>query len=136
MRTLWHKISLFLSMLFMAFALSACGGSGPAKVAEKFERAAYAGDIDTVMSVIYFDDNDKKNGTEDMMRGKLSMMLVELKKQSDAKGGVKNIKTEKAQYNSDKTRATVNVTVTFKDKTEVTEDLSLMKTKKGWKVKL
>ena len=133
---MFKKILSFFSMFVLAFALTACGGSGPAKVAEKFERAAYAGDIDTVMSVIYFDDNDKKNGTEDVMRGKLSMMLVELKKQSDAKGGVKNIKTEKAQYNSDKTRATVNVTVTFKDKTEVTEDLSLVKAKKGWKVKL
>lgn len=133
---MFKKILSFFSMFVLAFALTACGGSGPAKVAEKFERAAYAGDIDTVMSVIYFDDNDKKNGTEDMMRGKLSMMLVELKKQSDAKGGVKKVKTEKAQYNSDKTHATVNVTVTFKDKTEVTEDLSLMKTKKGWKVKL
>ena len=133
---MFKKILSFFTMFVLAFALTACGGGGPAKVAEKFERAAYAGDIDTVMSVIYLEDNDKKNGTEDMMRGKLTMMLVELKKQSDAKGGVKNIKTEKAQYNSDKTRATVNVTVTFKDKTEVTEDLSLMKTKKGWKVKL
>ncbi|MBQ9682523.1 MAG: DUF4878 domain-containing protein [Neisseriaceae bacterium] len=137
MRALWHKISLFLSMLFMAFALSACGGGSPEKVAEKFYAAIYKGDIDTVMSSLYIPASEKKPGVEEMMKGKLMMMIGEAKKQADAKGGVKKVSAEKAQYNSDKTNATVNVTVVFKNKEQVSEDVKLVKDeKKQWKVNL
>lgn len=137
MRALWHKISLFLSMLFMAFALSACGGGSPEKVAEKFYAAIYKGDIDTVMSSLYIPASEKKPGVEEMMKGKLMMMIGEAKKQADAKGGVKKVSAQKAQYNSDKTNATVNVTVVFKNKEQVSEDVKLVKDeKKQWKVNL
>lgn len=137
MRALWHKISLFLSMLFMAFALSACGGGSPEKVAEKFYAAIYKGDIDTIMASIYIPEKEKKPGVEEMMKGKLMMMIGEAKKQADSKGGVKKVSAEKAQYNSDKTNATVNVTVVFKNNEQVSEDVKLVKDeKKQWKVNL
>ena len=137
MRALWHKISLFLSMLFMAFALSACGGGSPEKVAEKFYAAIYKGDIDTVMSSLYIPASEKKPGVEEMMKGKLMMMIGEAKKQADAKGGLKKVSAAKAQYNSDKTNATVSVTVVFKNNEQVSEDVKLVKDeKKQWKVNL
>lgn len=137
MRTVLHKISLFFSMLFVSFALTACGGGGPEKVAEKFYAAIYKGDIDTVMSSLYIPANEKKPGVEEMMKGKLMMMIGEAKKQADSKGGVKKVSAEKARYNSDKTNATVNVTVVFKNKEQASEDVKLVKDeKKQWKVNL
>ena len=137
MRALLHKISLFFSILFVSFALTACGGGSPEKVAEKFYTAIYKGDIDTIMASIYIPEKERKPGVEEMMKGKLMMMIGEAKKQADGKGGVKQVKAEKAQYNSDKTHATVNVTVVFKNKEQVSEDVKMVKDeKKQWKVNL
>ena len=134
---MFKKILSFFSMFVLAFALSACGGGSPEKVAEKFYTAIYKGDIDTIMASIYIPEKEKKPGVEEMMKGKLMMMIGEAKKQADAKGGVKKVSAEKAQYNSDKTNATVNVTVVFKNKEQVSEDVKLVKDeKKQWKVNL
>lgn len=134
---MFNKILSFFSLLFLSLALTACGGGSPEKVAQQFYTATYKGDIDTVMKLIYIPASEKKPGVEEMMKGKLMMMIGEAKKQADAKGGVKKVSAEKAQYNSDKTNATVNVTVVFKNKEQVSEDVKLVKDeKKQWKVNL
>ncbi|MBP3221228.1 MAG: DUF4878 domain-containing protein [Neisseriaceae bacterium] len=135
---MFNKILSFFSLLFLSLALTACGGGSPEKVAQQFYTATYKGDIDTVMKLIYIPASEKKPGVEDMMKGKLTMIIGEAKQQADGKGGVKKIATEKAQYNSDKTQATVKVTVTFKkDNEQVSENVKMIKDeKKQWKVNL
>mgnify|MGYP001348811139 FL=1 len=53
-------------------------------------------------------------------------------------GGVKDVSYSKTEYNEDKTRANIGVTIHYKreDAPVKTENIALRKTDKGWKVSL
>ena len=131
------RIIPFFTLFVVAFVLSACGTSTPEKTAEKFIAAVYGGDADTMMSLVYLPEEQKKPGMEEMAKGKLTQIAGQGKHKASEMGGVKKIAAEAAQYSDDKTRARVTVTVTFKkDNVEKTENVRLIQYNKEWKVNL
>jgi PBP1b-binding outer membrane lipoprotein LpoB len=123
--------------LIVALVLVGCSSSDePQAVAEAFTKAAYSNDIDTLMDLVQL-PSELKDGQEEMMRGKLQMMLAPAAAMVEQKGGLDSIKTGETRYNADETTASVPVTVSFKDSDEEsTETVNLIKVDGDWKVKL
>jgi len=126
-----------IGLLFSTLSLLACSGGGsPETVAKKFAEATFENDIDTMYELIQLPDDIE--GKEDRVRGKLQMMNVGAVAESTTKGGVDEIRVGDAEYNDDKTRATVQVTVKFnKDgEPERTQRINLVQDDGDWKVRL
>lgn len=101
-------------MLLATLLLIACSASNtPEKVAEKYINAVLANDIDGVMATLYI-PADAVEGQESLMRGKLTILLTETSTRAISFGGVKDVSYSSAQYNTDKTRATVVATIRYK----------------------
>ena len=68
--------------LFFSVILAACGGGGsPEAAAKKYVQAVYNGDADTVISMIYIAEKDKKEaGLQEMLSGKIKVIVAEAKK--------------------------------------------------------
>ncbi|MDO5685854.1 MAG: DUF4878 domain-containing protein [Neisseria sp.] len=133
------KLTLWLAACCAALTLAACGAGGsPEKVAEKYVQSVYAGDAETVLQTVYFSDEMKQEvGVEEMVRGKIKAMVAEQKQRANAKGGVKDISSTAAEYSNENTEARVSVTTTFKKAdTPDTQQIRLIKSDDGWKVKL
>lgn len=127
----------WFALVAVSLFLVGCSSSGePEQVAESFTKAAYTGDIDTLMDLVEL-PKELQDGQKDMMRGKLQMMLAPAAALAAEKGGIDKIETGSVTYNDDKTTASVPVTVTFKktdDKS--TEQVNLVKVDGDWKIKL
>ena len=69
----------FFICLFVSIILVACGGgSSPEAAAKKYVRAVYNGDADTVISMIYLAEKDKKEaGMQEMLSGKIKVIVAE-----------------------------------------------------------
>ena len=129
-----NKFSSFISMLLVTIAMTACFGSSPERSAEKFFAAAYKGDVETVISLV---DMNEEHGMEEMMTGKLKMMVKDAQTEANKLGGVKKIVVESTKYSDDKQRASVNVLIIFrKDNFEKRDDVSLVKKQDTWKVRI
>ena len=129
-----NKFSSFFSMLLVTLAMTACFGSSPERTAEKFLAAAYKGDVETVISLV---DMNEEHGMEEMMAGKMKMMVEQSRNKANELGGVKKIVVESTKYSEDKQRAEVKVLVVFrKDNFEKREELSLVKKQDTWKVSI
>ena len=129
-----NKFSSFFSMLLVTLAMTACFGSSPERTAEKFLAAAYKGDVETVISLV---DMNEEHGMEEMMAGKLKMMVKDAQTEANKLGGVKKIVVESTKYSDDKQRASVNVLIIFrKDNFEKRDDVSLIKKQDTWKVRI
>lgn len=132
---MFKKITSFFYVLFLTLALTACGGNSPEKVAEKFMSYFYNGEIDKAFELMYIPESAQKDGSAEMVKGKLTMMMGEVKKEIDKNGGIKSITAETAQYSADKTKATVMVKVIFaKNLPEQKEKVNLRKDGSNWKV--
>ena len=130
-----NKFFSFFSMLLVTIAMTACFGSSPERTAEKFLAAAYKGDLETVTSLV--DMNEEHVGMEEMMTGKLKMMVEQSRNKANELGGVKKVVAESARYSEDKKRAEVKVLVIFrKDDFEKREEVSLVKKQDTWKVSI
>lgn len=132
-----HSLKNWFALLVMSLVLVGCSSSNePEQVAEAFTKAAYNGDIDTLMDLVEL-PKDLKDGQKDMMRGKLQMMLAPASVKAAEKGGIDKIEAGSATYNDDKTTASVPVTVTFKKNDEKsTEQVKLIKVDGDWKINL
>lgn len=125
-------------MLLATLLLIACSASNtPEKVAEKYINAVLANDIDGVMATLYI-PADAVEGQESLMRGKLTILLTETSTRAISFGGVKDVSYASAQYNTDKTRATVVATIRYKkdSSADKNEKIKLIKTDDGWKISL
>ncbi|NLY12287.1 MAG: DUF4878 domain-containing protein [Gammaproteobacteria bacterium] len=125
-------------MLLATLLLIACSASNtPEKVAEKYINAVLANDIDGVMATLYI-PADAVEGQESLMRGKLTILLTETSTRAISFGGVKDVSYSSAQYNTDKTRATVVATIRYKkdSSADKNEKIKLIKTDDGWKISL
>ncbi|MBQ9619265.1 MAG: DUF4878 domain-containing protein [Neisseriaceae bacterium] len=139
MRAFFHKTLSFFSIVLLALAMTACSAGGtPEKVAEKFISSMYQGDVDTVLSLIHFPEEEKnKPGTENMLRGKLQMMVAEAQEKSSEMGGIQSIKAESVEYSDNNAQARVQVKVVFKkDNKEINDSIRLVKDGNQWKVRL
>lgn len=134
MQTLRNGLFLLLTAVF----LIACSANNtPEKAAKNYIDAVLANDIDGLMDTLYI-PADADEGQENIMRGKLTILLTETSTRAISMGGVKDISYSPAKYNQDKTRANLVATIHYKkeDAPVKREDISLIKTDKGWKVSL
>ena len=124
----------FLLALIAIFVLAGCG-SDPKGVAEDFVRALYEGDSKTLVAVINIPDKDRSDdGAMKMINGKLIQMAGAGKEEASKRGGLKSVSGE-LQTNSEES-AMVKVTVSFKNGTNRTESVKLIKKDGKWKVSL
>lgn len=131
------KLFQFFICLFVSIILAACGGgSSPEAAAKKYVQAIYNGDADTVISMIYIAEKDKKEaGLQEMLSGKIKAIVAEAKKKANENGGVSNIVVEEPKYSQDKNSADVVVKVQFKNlENPIPTELHLVKTDGGWKI--
>ena len=124
-------------VLLTAMWLIACTADSPQKVADSYMKAVLNNDIDAVMATLYFDGGVPKKQQE-MVRGKLAMVVEESSAKAQSLGGVKKISYSDTEYNQDKSRAKLVATVLYKNKdaAKTIERLNLIKTAKGWKISL
>lgn len=123
--------------LFFSVILAACGGGGsPEAAAKKYVQAVYNGDADTVISMIYVEEKDKKDADlQNMLSGKIKEGVAGAKKMANETGGISNIAVEEPKYSQDKNSANVVVKVQFKNlEIPTIMELHLVKTNDGWMV--
>ena len=124
----------FLFALIAIFVLAGCG-SDPKGVAEDFIRALYEGDSKTLVDAIDIPDKDRSDdGSMQMINGKLMQMAGAGKEEASKRDGLKGVSGE--LQNSDEKSALVKVTVSFKNGTNRTESVKLVKKDGKWKVSL
>ncbi|MBR6026180.1 MAG: DUF4878 domain-containing protein [Neisseriaceae bacterium] len=138
MKFLQQKIFLFFYTIITVFLLTACLPNSPEKIAEKFMRAVYSGDSQTVIDMVYIEEENKnKVGMEEMLRGKLKIMVDDAHDKAQKRGGVKSVKSDKAEYSNNNQQAKVKVHVIFnQNNEEIIEDVKLIKDKKVWKINM
>lgn len=127
-----------LFLLFTALLLIACSAnSTPEKAAKSYIDAVLANDVEGVMNTLYI-PADAADGHDELVRGKLTMLLAETSTRAISMGGVKDISYSAAEYNNDKTRAQLVATIHYKkeDAPVKREHIALVKTDSGWKVSL
>lgn len=127
-----------LFLLFTALLLIACSAnSTPEKAAKSYIDAVLANDVEGVMNTLYI-PADAADGHDELVRGKLTMLLAETSTRAISMGGVKDISYSAAEYNDDKTRAQLVATIHYKkeDAPVKREHIALVKTDSGWKVSL
>lgn len=135
------KIKSLISMLFIAVIIAACGGdkNSPETASKQFIEMFASGDTSNVANIVDLTPNP--NDPEDVMTRaivseKLGMLAAESKKHYDSQGGLKDITFEEIVYNADKTEATVNFVIHYKDgASEESAEMDTIKTKDGWRVK-
>lgn len=144
------KLLPALSALFIAFALVACSNSsstnnGPQAVTKQFFEALSTGDADTVLKFVHMpdmkkeagDDKEKQEAMENLMQGKIKLMVQEAKEDLDKKGGVAEIIAGEPTYSDkEKKHAEVVLTMKFKNGEEDKSKVKLISTEAGWKVLL
>ena len=124
----------FLLALIAIFVLAGCG-SDPKGVAEDFVRALYEGDSKTLVDIIDAPNKERSgDGEMQMINGKLMQMAGAGKEEASKRGGLKSISGE--LQNSDEKSALVKVAVSFKNGTNRTEGVKLVKKDSKWKVSL
>lgn len=141
------KLFLTLSALLAACALVACSNSGntPQAAAKQFFEAMAKGDADTVMKLMHMpdmqkemgDDKEKQEAMQEMMRGKMKMMVQGTKEDTEKKGGLAEIITSEPTYtDDDKKHAEIALTMKFKNGEEEKSKVRLISTEEGWKILL
>ena len=120
--------------------LVACGGGAdePAKVAESFFQEMFSGDAGKAIELVYLPPEAMQAGmNEEQVKGKLTLMFSAMQEEIKKQGGVDSVKAGEVTYtNSDKTAATVKVTIKPKNGEASTEEIPLIKTDKGWKINM
>ena len=134
------KLIQTLTLVFFAAILTACG-DGPEKTAKTFFEELFSGDASKAVELVYLPPEAAQAGmTEEAMKGKLSMAAAEMQQQIKKSDGKISVSTGEVTYlNADKTEASVTVTLKGKqgDKDqEQSNKVNLIKTDKGWKIKM
>lgn len=133
------QLKMFFTVMFFAVFAVACGGAAdkPEDVAKEFITAFEKGDTKRLLNIIYLDEEDSTPEVKEMIMGKLGMMVEMAQGEMESKGGIKSIKVDSVDYNSDKSKATVYLIVTYNDgEVSGPDDIGTVKTKDGWKVQL
>lgn len=133
------KLISLLTTLMLIFVITACNkGSTPESVAKDWVEAIYSGNEKTVVSLIYFEEEEKKDKElQKIFSGKMKKLVEQTSKLAKQNGGIKKIDAEKARLSNDKQYATVKVNVSFNNSQEIdSADIELKKTKKGWMIYL
>lgn len=134
MQTLRNGLFLLLTAVFL---IACSANSTPEKAAKNYIDAVLANDIEGVMNTLYI-PADAAEDHEDLVRGKLTMLLAETSTRAISMGGVKDVSYSKAEYNAERTRANLVATIHYKKENASVkrESISLVKTDSGWRVSL
>ncbi|UNM97274.1 DUF4878 domain-containing protein [Ignatzschineria rhizosphaerae] len=133
------QLKMFFAVMFFVVVAVACGGGAdePEAVAKEFITVFEKGDSKRLLDIIYLDEKDNTPEAKAMIEGKLSMMVGMAQEEMKSKGGIKDVKVDSVEYNSDKTKASVYLIVTYKDgEVSGPDEVGTVKTKDGWKVEL
>ena len=127
-----------LCLALFAGVLAACGGDGPDKAVKTFYEEIFNGDASKAVELIYIPPEAGDKGAE-MAKGKITMMASEMQAQIKKEGSI-DVSTGEVTYtNADKTEATVKITLTGKKNGKEhseTNNVRLIKTDKGWRIKM
>ena len=127
-----------LCLALFAGILAACGGDSPDKTAKTFFKELFSGDANKAVDLIYIPPEAGDKGAE-MAKGKITMMASEMQAQIKKEGSI-DVSTGEVTYtNADKTEATVKITLTGKKdgkEHSETDNVRLIKTDKGWRIKM
>ena len=130
---------LILTMMFIGLVAVACSNKHdtPESVATAFVYALEKGNANKIMDIAYIPEG-KTDRDKQAVSGKLEMMAVAAAGEIKEKGGLKSIAVKSIEYNQDKTRASVSLSITYKDAKAMpkTERVNTINTKEGWKVRL
>ena len=138
------KLIQTLTVVFFAAILTACV-DGPEKTAKTFFSEMIDGDVNKAAELVYLPPEtmkriSQKDMSEEAAKSKLSMMIIAARDKMKKEGGVLKAEIGEVSYtNADKTEAKVAVILkTQKDGQERArkQDFVLIKTDKGWKIKL
>ena len=138
------KLIQTLTIVFFAAILTACG-DGPEKTAKIFFNEMIDGDVNKAAELVYLPPEtmkriSQKDMSEEAAKSKLSMMIIAARDKMKKEGGVLKAEIGEVSYTSaDKTEAKIAVILkTQKDGQESArkQDFVLIKTDKGWKIKL
>ena len=131
------KLIQTLTLVFFAAILTACG-DGPEKTAKTFFEEMLRGDAGKAVELIYIPREADDKGAE-MAKGKISKMASEMQAQIKKEGSI-DVSTGEVTYtNAHKTEATVKITLTGKKNGKEhseTNNVRLIKTDKGWRIKM
>ena len=125
-----------------AAAATIAYAAGPKETAQIFFESLINGDASKAAAVTYLPPEAEQQGiTEQVMRGKLGVISMELREEIKKEGGSITVVSGEPTYtNAAKTEAKVPVTLKMRDKSGKTEEdketLDLIKTDKGWKIQL
>ena len=135
-----------LTLILCAALLTACGGDGPEKTAKTFFEEFFNGDAGKAAELLYLPPEAAQKGiSEDAMKGEYTTVMIETQQQfkkGDNKINVTKVSVTTGKViciDADKTEARVNFifkpTITGKT-VNVHDSVLLIKTDKGWKIKL
>lgn len=129
----------FLGIFMLSLMVFACtNNDSPEAVGEKFTKAGYSVDMDTFMDLLYISDDMQEDGVDIkiLLKSKFKSVLDESAKMAKNHGGIDKIVSSPAEYNSDKTIAHVEVTVSFKDGSQKKSSLDLIKIDGKWLINM
>jgi len=121
-----------LCLLMLATVLLAACSAKPESVITAFYKATAAGDIDKAIDQISFASVDANEMVQ--AKGKVQMIVGEIKKQIDANDGLKTVET--SLLNSDGDKAKVQARLVFNNNKDNTETYDVVREEGKWKIKL
>ena len=134
------RFVLLLATAVTVLFVAACSGatSSPEKAAKSFVEKVYAGDADGAVKMIHIPEEERQQaGMEELVAGKIKSSVARQKAFAEQHGGVDGIEVEEAEQDSrDDKRAVVQLAVKFKDGQIKPEQVKVIKTDDGWKIRL
>lgn len=133
------KVFTFAITVLLCLSVTACsffGGSKPEDIAIKFTKCAYDGDYDCIVDSL--SEQEKKDGSLALVSSKLRSAVSQAKANADRKGGVKEIVVDSKQIDEPNGIGKVKLIVNFKNEGSQpsTENVKVIRTDDGWKVRL
>ena len=129
------RMQTFCLALF-AGVLAACGGDGPDKAVKTFYEEIFNGDASKAVELIYIPPEADRTEAERVKR-KVAMLAEEKRKTLEEEGGVTFNTGEVSYTNADKTEAMVELIMKRKkDGNSETTKVPMIKTDKGWRMKI
>ncbi len=131
---MFKKIALSLMLLAGSMMLTACGSDSPEDVVKQFYSAVEKKDADKAYDLLAIPEKDKqKNEME--IKGKVQMIVGDMARRIEGNGGVESTEVKSVDIDESKKRATVILTVNFKDGKQKDERFLLTQGEGGdWKI--
>lgn len=118
-----------LLLTIVAFLFVACGGSNPEDIANKFFKGVFEGKVDSVVECFEYNQY-----TKEVVKGKVSMMVLTASEKAKQYGGFKSVKTK--LINKTENNAKAITTSIFKDGTKIDENVSLYNKDGKWFIQM